>query len=246
MRRTVLLVLAAIILSACDSYIEEARVTPDGGIEFAAEGVVACRDDLQAAIWGDDDPCDRLDIAVRTGEFGTLPLGLDFDPNRVSVVGQGESDRRTIDARWSGEAEELITLLVSGGEITALDEFRTEAVFRTTDNAFQRLLESTDPEVIDQLRRSQWSPAQFRIRAPAVIQEHNADRIQGRIVVWNIDEETPDELRVVWSTEEQAFRWWWWVVGSVILFGVIFLIIALERPGRSRPPSEGPSEVGSD
>ena len=59
--------------------------------------------------------------------------------------------------------------------------------------------------------------------------------------MWNIDENTPDELRVVWTTEEPGFRVWWWTIGSAILFGVIFLMLVLERPGRSQPPQSSTS-----
>lgn len=233
MRRTVLLVLAAIILSACDGYIEEARIAPDGSVEFAAEARVDCQDDLQQAIWGEN-PCEQLDIAARTGEFGELPLDVVLDPNRVAVVSEGEADRRVIDARWSGDIDELESLLVVDAEIRSLDDERTEVVMRPRGNVFERLLASTDPEVIDELRRSRWDPAQFRIRAPDQITEHNADRVQGRIVVWNIDEEMANEFRVVWTTEEPARQWWWWILISVLFLGILIMMVTIEGPAQNR------------
>ncbi len=233
MQRVILLVLAAIMLTACDSYIEEARVQPDGSIEFGALATVVCNDELQVAIWGDD-PCPQIDTAIRTGDFGELPLDLDFDPNRVAVVGEGEQDRRELQARWSGQPEELSTLLVSGGEVRVLDEQRTEVIFRTNNTAFSRLQDSTDPVVMEALGRTRWDPAQFRIRVPDLVEEHNADRIQGRVVVWQIDNDLPEELRVVWTTEPPARHRWWWIVASITLLVVLLLMLKLEGPAAKR------------
>lgn len=242
MYRALLGVVAVLFLSACDEYIEEAQITPEGSVEFFARATVDCRDDLQQAIWGED-PCERIDTAVRTGDFGTLPLDIELDANRVAVLGSGEQERRVIDASWSGEAEELVSLLVTGGEVQVLDEQRSEVVFSSVGNAFERLLDSADPEIVAELRTSRWEPAQFRVRAPDLITEHNADRIQGRVVVWNIDEDMPSEFRVAWTTEGPARQVWWIVAASVILLGVVVLIITMEGPAQARARRASSSET---
>lgn len=233
MQRVILLVLATIVLSACDSYIEEARVQPDGSIEFGALATVVCNDELQVAIWGED-PCPQIDAAIRTGDFGVLPLDLNLDPNRVSVVGTGEQDRRELQARWSGEPDELTSLLVNGGEVRVLDEQRTEITFNTADSAFSRLGQSDDPDVQQALGRTRWDPAQFRIRVPDLVEEHNGDRIQGRIVIWELDDSVPEEFRVVWTTEPPARHLWWWVVGSATLTVILLMMVTLEGPKKKR------------
>lgn len=240
MLRTVrlLLVLAVIVvLSACDGYIEEARVQRDGTVEFAARATVVCTDELQQAIWGGD-PCEVIDTAVRTGEIGDLPFDFEVDPNRVSIVAAGEQDRRTVDASWSGTAGELTTLLVSPGEITALDDLRTEAVFYPVDAPANALVASTDPDVVEQRRFSRWEPAEFRITTPDIVVEHNGDKIQGRVVVWYMDGDVPDEFRAVWSTEEQPVRWWWWIVGSAILLTILIMMVTLNGPPKAKTRSE--------
>lgn len=237
MQRAILFMLMAIVLSACDSYIEEARVMPDGTVEFVASATVVCSDDLQEAIWGGD-PCERLDSAVRTGDFGVLPLDVDLDPNRVSVVGSGEQDRRTIEAAWSGQPEELSSLLVSGAEIQVLDEFRSEVVFSTAGTAFERLEQSNDPAIVDGLRRSRWDPAEFRIRAPDVISDHNADRLQGRFAIWEIDGDHPSEFRVEWSSEGPARHLWWWALSAVIVLIVLVMMVVIEGPAAAKAKAE--------
>lgn len=221
--------LAMLVLSACDSYIEEARVMPDGTVEFAVSATVVCSDDLQEAIWGAD-PCEQLDSAVRTGDFGALPLDVDLDPNRVSVVGSGEQDRRTIEAAWTGQPAEVSTLLVSGAEIQVLDEFRSEIVFSTLGTALERLEASTDPDIVDGLLRSRWDPAEFRIRAPDLISDHNADRLQGRFAIWELDGDHPEEFRVEWTSEGPTRQVWWWVLSSVILLTILVMMVVIEGP----------------
>ena len=233
MRRFFLFVVAAVVLSACDGYIEEARVGRDGNVEFAARATVVCTDELQQAIWGGD-PCDVIDGAIRSGDVGELPFDFELDPNQVSLVGTGEADRRVIDALWSGPAEEMSTVLVSGGQITILDDVRTEAIFFPADTPATALAESTDPGIVEALLFSRWEPAEFRITAPDLVEDHNGDRIQGRVVVWNIDGDVPDEFRVVWTTETSPLRVWWWAVGSIILMGVLFMMIAIDGPSQAR------------
>ena len=233
MRRLFLFVLAALSLSACDGYIEEARVQRDGTVEFAARATVVCTDELQQAIWGGD-PCGVIDDAVRTGEISELPFDFELDPNRVSLVGTGEADRRVIDALWSGTADEFSSVLVSGGQISTLDDVRTEAIFTPANTPATALDASTDPAIVEQRRFSRWEPAEFRITTPDLVVEHNGDKIQGRVVVWYMDGDVPDEFRVVWTTERPALRWWWWVVGSSILMIVLFMIVTIEGPAQAK------------
>ena len=226
-------------LTACDGYIEEARVQQDGTVEFAARATVVCTDELQQAIW-DGDPCDTIDRAIRTGEFGELPFGFELDPNRVSIVGSGEQDRRIVDATWSGTAEDMSTPLVSGGKVRVVDEFLTEVTFDPTGTPLDQLRASDEPAIVDELRRTRWDPAQFRINVPDLVVEHNGDEIKGRIVIWDLDEDRPDEFRVVWTTEEPARRVWWWIVGSVIFTVIMIMMITLESP------AQGQAKSGSD
>jgi len=222
-----------VALTACDSYIEEARVQRDGSVEFVARAVVVCTDPLQQELW-DDEPCVAIDSAIRTGDIGELPFDFSFDPDRVSLVGSGEADRRTVDATWNGTVDEFSTVLVSSGAIRAIDEQQTEAVFVPVGAPDDQLRDSTDPDLVDALRSSRWNPAEFRVKAPDLIVDHNGDQIQGRLVIWNLDGDHPDEFRVVWTTEDPPRRLWWWLLGSVILFVVLFLMITIEGPARER------------
>ena len=235
--RLAILAMGLVVLTACDGYIEEVRVERTGDVEFVAQAVVVCTDPLQRAIW-DGDPCDSIDDAVRSGTVGDLPFDFDLDPNRVSLVGTGEADRRTIDATWNGTIDELSTVLVSSGSITPLDDERTEAVFVPVGAPAELLRDSTDALVVDELRVSRWDPAQFRVLAPDLIVEHNGDDIQGRIVIWELDGDHPDEFRLVWSTEDPPRRLWWWVLGTVILTVVLVMMVTLEGPNQSKPEPE--------
>jgi len=237
MHRALLCVLALIVLTACDGYIEEARITSDRSVDFAAQATVVCTDELQVAIWGGD-PCEPIDEALRSGDYGAFPLGVELDENRVSVVADGDLDRRVLDANWTGKAEELSSLLVSGGEVRVLDELRAEARFDSTGTPYDRIQQSTDSEVIEALRRSRWEPAEFRIRVPDLIEEHNADRIQGRFAIWYIDGDHPDEFRVQWTSEEAGQRWWWLILGVLVLLGVVAMIVILEGPRSRRSRAE--------
>jgi hypothetical protein len=233
LRRFTLVFLAAMSLTACDGYIEEARVSRDGSVEFAARAIIVCSDPLQQEIWGGD-PCPAIDAAIRTGEISDTPLGFAFDPNRVSLVGTGEIDRRTIDVSWDGAADELETLLVRAAQITPLDDLRTEATFVPAGAPVDELLNSTDPAIRAELQRSKWEPAQFRATTPDLVVEHNGDDIDGRVVIWFLDEDRPDEFRVVWSTEEPPLRVWWWIVGSIILMVVLAMIVMIEGPAQAK------------
>lgn len=234
--------LAMALLSACDSYIEEVRVRRDGEAQLSARAVVVCSDPLQEAIFGGD-PCELIDRAARTGEIGELPFGFDFDPNEVSVVAEGEVDRRTVDATWQGPASELDSLLVSGGTVTALDDQRTEVVFQAADTPLVSLNTSDDPTIDLERRRSRWEPAQFRINVPDLIVEHNGDDIQGRIVIWELDGTHPDEFRLVWTTEDPPRRWWWIAGGGVIVTVILGMMVVLEGPKNQRPrPDAGTAE----
>lgn len=223
--------IAFLLLTACDGYIEEVKVRRDGEVELAAQAIVVCNDPLQEAIF-DGDPCEIIDRAVRTGEIGELPFGVDVDPNEVSLVASGEADRRTVDALWRTSAVELETLLVSGGEINVLDDQRTEVIFFPADAPVQQLAETDDPELNELVRRSRWAASEFRINTPDLIEEHNGDRIQGRIVIWDLDGDHPDEFRVVWTTEDPPRQIWGFAVAGVVLVGVLAMMLVLESPKR--------------
>lgn len=227
------LVLLLFVLTACDGYIEEVRVQRDGSAEFVAQATVVCTDPLQREIWGGD-PCEEIDAAIRTGEIGALPFDFALDPNRVSLVGTGDDDRRTIDVFWEGTIDEVSTVLVSSGSITVLDDLRTEAVFTPADAPDELLRDSPDPGIVDERRTSRWDPAEFRILAPDLVVEHNGDDIQGRLVIWQLDDDRPDEFRIVWSTEDPPRRWWWWALGTILLTGVLIMMITIEGPAQSR------------
>lgn len=231
--RLAILIVGVAVLSACDGYIEEVRVERSGDVEFVAQAVVVCTDPLQQAIWGGD-PCESIDQAIRSGTVGDLPFDFDLDPNRVGLVGSGEADRRTIDATWNGTIDELSTVLISSGSITPLDDERTEAIFVPSGAPADSLQNSSDELVVDELRVARWAPAEFRVMAPDLIVEHNGDDIQGRIVIWELDGDQPDEFRLVWSTEDPPRRLWWWILGTVILTVILIMMITLEGPNQAK------------
>lgn len=231
--RSVLLLAAALLLTACDGYIEEARVQRDGSVEFVAQATVVCTDPLQQAIWGDD-PCPQIDAAIRTGDIGELPFDFALDPNRVGLVGTGDADRRTIDVTWNGTVDELSTVLVSSGTVRVLDDERTEVVFVPVGAPADLVAKSADERVVAERRTSRWDPAEFRVKTPDLVVEHNGDDIQGRLVIWELDADRPDEFRVVWSTADPPRRWWWWLAGSVVLMGVLILMVTVEGPAQER------------
>ena len=231
--RFALFLVATILLGACDGYIEELRIQPDGSIELAAQAIVVCTDPLQQAIWGGD-PCDQIDTALRTGDVGELPFDFELDPDRVSLVGTEEADRRTIDVAWSGTAEEYSSILAGPGTVTQLNDEETEVIFSSRSTPFEALQESTDPDIALELSDARWEPGEFRINTPELITEHNGDEIQGRIVIWNLDGDQPDEFRVVFSSADPPVRWWWWLVGSSILLVVLAMMVTLEEPPKKK------------
>lgn len=227
--RLALFVLLSILLSACDGYIEELRVQADGSVDLSAQAIVVCTDPLQEAIWGGD-PCEAIDEANRTGEVGDLPFNFDLDNERVALVISGEADRRTIDVTWAGTADEVNSLLASPGSITQLNDEETEVVFTSADTPFLDLENSDDPDIVLAQQTSRWEPAEFRINAPDLVIDHNGDDIQGRIVIWNIDGDEPDEFRIVFTTEDPRSPIWW-VGGIAIIFLVLLaMMVKLEDP----------------
>lgn len=228
--RLVPLALVVLLLTACDGYIEQVTLDDAGAVEFRAEATVACNDPLQREVWGGDG-CDQIDAMVRGAEAGELPFGFEVDPNRLSLVNDGDLDRRRLDARWEGTVDELETVLVRGGAITVLDENRTEATFTTAGSVAEQFFAAADGYVADD---SAWETAQFRVVAPEIVVEHNGDDIQGRTVVWRFDGDLPEEFRVVWSSEERGSQIWWWVVAGTILLGVLAMMAVLEGPNRGR------------
>ena len=228
-KRLVFFFFAVFVLSACDGYIEEVRIQPDGSIEFAAEARVACADSLQVEIWGEN-PCDQIDTAIRTGEIGDLPFDFELDPNRVSLVGEGEADRRVIDVAWSGTPEEFSSLLAGSGTVTELNDEETEVVFASAGTPLEQLLSSTDSDLVRELASSRWNPSEFRINVPDLVIDHNGDEIQGRIVIWNLDDELPDEFRVVFTTADPPRQIWWYLLGSGLLLVILVMMLTLEKP----------------
>ena len=226
-----LAIVGVLFLTACDGYIEEVKVRRDGEVEIAAQAVVVCNDPLQQQIF-EGEPCEVIDRAVRTGEISEMPFGIELDPNEVSLVASGEADRRTVDVLWRTSAIELESLLVSGGEITILDDQRTEAVFFPAGAPAERLANTDDPELNELVQRSRWPFSEFRINTPDLIEEHNADRIQGRIVIWDLDDDHPDEFRVVWTTEDPPRQLWGFAVAGLVLVGVLAMMVIFENPKR--------------
>ena len=204
----------------------------DGQVQLAAQAVVVCTDPLQQELFGGD-PCDVIDRAVRTGEIGELPFDFEVDPNEVSLVAMGEQDRRTVEALWETSAENLNSILVAGGEITVLDEQRTEAVFFPAGAPGDVLENSDDPTLSGLFSRSRWPAAEFRIATPDLIEEHNGDRIQGRLVIWDLDDDHPEQFRVVWTTADPPRQIWGFAIAGAVLIGVIAMIVILEGPKRA-------------
>ncbi len=232
--RLALFLLATLVLSACDGYIEELRVQADGSVDLSAQAIVVCTDELQQAIWGGD-PCEQIDNALATNDMSGLPFGFDVDPNRVGLVSTGEADRRTIDVTWSGTADEFGSVLAGPGVVTQLNDQETEVVFANRGTPFQSLSESGDPDVVSALANSRWEAGEFRINAPDLVVDHNGDEIQGRIVIWNLDENSPDEFRVVFTTADPPLRWWWLVMGGVVLVVLVAMMLVLEpKPQASK------------
>lgn len=218
-------VLLALFLSACDGYVEQVSVEADGSVSFAARATVVCADELQVAMW-DAPPCDVLDAAVAGDAVAGLPFDFVVDQARVSLVSDGELDRRRIDAGWEGSIDEMQTLLVSGGSTRALGEERVEATFSPSGTPLERFRASE--ELAPLVQRSFWPAAEFRVVAPSRVVEHNGDAIAGRTVTWTLDGDEPDVFRLVWSTDERGIRYWWWMVGAGILSLVLFLMLKLE------------------
>lgn len=245
--RSGLLLLAVLFLSACDGYIEELRVQADGTVDFAAQAIVVCADPLQQEIWGGD-PCGQIDNAIRTGEIGDLPFDFELDPNRVSLVGSGEADRRTIDVNWSGTVDEVSSLMAGPGRVTQLNDDDTEVVFSSRGTPFETLRASTDPAIVRELANSRWNPGEFRINSPDLVIDHNGDDIQGRIVIWNLDGDEPDEFRIVFTTADPPVRWWWWLLVSVLLMGILIMMVTLEEPPskKKRSGKKGKTKRTSD
>lgn len=229
------MILLVLLVSACDGYIEQAAIDTQGRVSLDAKATVVCDDPLTADLWtGVEEPCDAIDAFTRSGasgeEFALLP---NLDPERLGLIATGEQDRRIVDVTWEGSLDEFETLLVTGGSLTELDDERTEFTITPVD-----LVQRAD------VRAARWPAPEFRIVAPNVVVEHNGDDVQGRIVIWHFDDDRPDKLRVVWTTEERGLRVWWWFVGGAILTAVLFMMIALEgNPSRSGHGDNETSDV---
>ncbi len=212
-----------LVATGCDEYIEQATVDADGVVEFAARAVVVCTDETQQEIFGGD-PCPIVDEVVRGGDPGDLPFGFPFDTDRIAVVADGEQDRRRLDISWEGPLGEFSTLLVSSATLTTVDDTTSRLVLETTGAPADQVDEDA----------ARWPAGEFRFVAPALVTEHNGDRVQGRIVIWEIDEDRPDQLTVTWTDDGPTRRVWFYVLALVILVGLIAMMLLLERPGRRR------------
>ncbi len=243
-KRLAILLLLCLALSACDGYIEEIRIEEDGTVDLSGQTVVVCTDDLSQAIWGGD-PCEQIDEANRSGEIGDLPFGFELDPSDVGLVVSGELDRRTIDITWAGQAGDMPSLLASGGVVRQLNDEEIEVSFSSRDTPFVQLESSDDPNIVDELISSRWEPAQFRINAPDLVIEHNGDDIQGRIVIWEIDGDEPDEFRLVFTSADPPTRWWWWIGISILFFVVLGMMIVLEARPSNKPRKKPKADASS-
>ena len=212
----------AVGLTGCDLYVEQASIRPDGEIAFLAEADVVCDDQPLNELFGRD-PCDVIDEAVAGTSTGDLPFGVEL-PETVEIESTGEFGRREVQVRWSGPVEDFSSLLVSGVTITSDDGDLSTATFSTNDA----------PAALLGARPSRWAAGEFRAIAPAVVVEHNGDDIQGRSVIWVIDDDRPDEFTFTWSTEERGIRVWWWIIGAIILGGVLMMIVYLEGQRKER------------
>ncbi|MGI9607677.1 MAG: hypothetical protein ACR2P0_16225 [Acidimicrobiales bacterium] len=230
-RRLLLCSAFAVVAVGCDGYIEQVSVNEAGAIEFLAEATVVCTDPGQAAIWGAD-PCGAIDAAARGADPGPLPFGFEVDADRVAFVSDGDLDRRRIDVRWEGDAAGLATPMIASAAIRTLDAERTELVLVLEGAALSRV--RTDPELIDATER--WPEPELRVVTPGRITEHDADRIQGRTVIYTLAEPT-EQVRVVWTSAGPGLRLWWVLVGSVVFGIVLFMMVVLESP-RSAPPTQ--------
>ena len=108
-------------------------------------------------------------------------------------------------------------------------------VFPSLGTPFRSLRASDDPAVVQALSNSRWEPGEFRINAPDLVTDHNGDEIQGRIVIWNLDDESPDEFRVVFTTADPPFRWWWLAMGGVVLVALVGMMVVLEPTPKKKP-----------
>jgi hypothetical protein len=213
------------MVTGCDGYIEQITVGSDGDASFAARGTIACAIDVQTEIWGDA-PCDIIDRVSRGGIVADLPFGVVLDQTRTGIVAEGEQDRRRVDATWEGTVDGIGTLLVASAELRTIDSSTFELTVNPAGSPADAVL--NDARFAAGLDDAGWPPAEFRVVAPEVITEHNADRINGRTVTWFYDADRPEILRVRWTTDGPPIRIWWWIVGGAVLAVVLFMIVSLE------------------
>lgn len=222
------MVAALIVLSACDGYIEQVRIADDESVEFDARATIACLDELTADIWGDS-PCDTIDAVARGESPDVLPFELGLDTDRTSIVAAGEQDRRRIDVTWEGAVEEFGSVLIEAARVDRIGETTVELVVTPGRSPMEDFL--ARPEAFERLADAGWPPAEFRVVAPGVITEHNADEINGRTVSWFFDRDRPEVFRVRWTGEGPPTRYWWWIVGGSVLVAVLFMMATLEGSG---------------
>lgn len=223
-----------VLVAGCDRYVEQAALRPDGTVAFLAEADIICSDPLQNAVF-DRDPCEIINDLADGETTADLPFEFNLD-NAVEFEVSGALDRRTLLARWQGPRAEFRSVLVSGLTITELDGERTQATFTTDGAPAATFAQSTEPGILAALPTSRWAVGEFRAIAPAVVVEHNGDRVDGRTVIWEFDDDVPETLNLTWSTEERSFRLWWWAIGAAILGAVLIMIVVFE--GRKDEPEE--------
>ena len=127
--------------------------------------------------------------------------------------------------------------------MTQLNEQDTEVVFTSQGTVNEALFATNDPDLMRELSNSRWNPGEFRINAPSIVIDHNGDEIQGRIVIWNLDGDQPDEFRVVFTTEEPPLRWWWVVASGVIFTTVLGMMLTLESPPKRKTRKAKPAKA---
>lgn len=223
--------IAVVLLSGCDGFIEQVRITEAGTVDFDARATVACRDELTDEIWGES-ACATIDALARGADPAELPFGFAYDPDRTSIVADGEQDRRRIDVTWEGAVDEFGSVLVERARVDRIDESTAELTLTPGRSPAAEFLAGND--AFARLADAGWPAAELRVVAPAVIVEHNGDEINGRTVSWFFDEDRPEELRVRWDLDGPETRYWWWIVGGSILVAVLFMMVTLEgSPARN-------------
>ncbi len=238
-RRAILVIAVGVVcvaLTACDSYVERLEVGGDGSARLQARAQLVCDDPLLVEIWGGS-PCDAADQAAR-GDTPELPLGPVLDGTGLVVDVSGER-RQTIDLSWEGNLADLPSALVGEAEVRTVDDSTRELILTPAGSAVADFV--ADAESARRVAIARWPDAELHVVSPDLIVEHNADEITGRTVIWTIDGDQPEELRLRWTVEDPPRQYWWWLVGSVLMTGLLFMMVVLEG---SRGRNDNRRQVG--